>query len=101
MPAAPASSECGRWNGRRSALAGAVAGDDLLLRVGRPIGNRQAEGPERIDVRIGGRLELGLALLGVVRPELRRHEDGMIRGGVALEDPERQLDAGAADGRWG
>src|SRR3954467_662351 len=77
----------------RSALAGAFAGDELVLGIRGPILDRQAEGPRLRKLRIGCSRERSLALGSVVPPDLGRDMDGGALGLLAIEDLGREDDA--------
>ena len=54
-------------------------------------------GHSGLERRIGRGLQLGLALLGGVLPELRLDQHGLLRRLLAAEDLQRERHAGAAD----
>src|SRR5205814_8690915 len=83
----------------RSALAGALAGDELVLRVGGPVLDREPEGPRLRKLRIGCRGQRRLALGSVIAPELGGDVDGGIGGLLAIEELRRENDARAGYGR--
>src|SRR3954451_14593748 len=86
--------------GRRaigSGLAGALAGQQLVLGVRGPVGDRDPERPRRIDLGIVRRGQLLLARVGRVVPHLGLDERRLLGRRLTVEDLERQLEAGAAD----
>src|SRR5690606_11046761 len=79
-------------------LARPLAGYDLFLGIGGPVRDRDRDRPFRVERRIGGFLQPGLALVGGVVPDLRLDQDGLAVRLLAVEDLQRQRDARAADG---